>query len=94
MTGVDLLADAAGAIEPDDSPGVPLGDGGSLDERALIGYGEDGRPIRRGVLDPLQDPVWRSTLGRAARITLERRYSLKAVAPRLAELLHRAAATR
>src|SRR6185369_12962718 len=41
----------------------------------------------------VRDPARRAALGRAARRTLELRYSLRAVAPRLADLLHRAAAS-
>ncbi len=41
----------------------------------------------------VSDAEWRANLGRAARSTLERRYSLRAVAPRLAGLLRRAAET-
>jgi glycosyltransferase involved in cell wall biosynthesis len=39
------------------------------------------------------DPARRAALGRAGRATLERRYSLRATAPRLAALLRRAAET-
>jgi len=39
----------------------------------------------------VRDPSRRAALGRAARRTLELRYSLRAMAPRLAELLRRAA---
>jgi glycosyltransferase involved in cell wall biosynthesis len=39
----------------------------------------------------VRDPARRAALGRAARRTLELRYSLKATAPRLGELLRRAA---
>ncbi len=38
------------------------------------------------------DAEWRTTLGRAARATVEQRYSIRAVAPRLAALLRRASA--
>jgi len=41
----------------------------------------------------LGDPARRATLGAAARGTLESRYSLRAVTPKLAQLLRRAAAT-
>jgi hypothetical protein len=41
----------------------------------------------------IRDGARRTALGRAARATVERRYSLRAVAPRLAALLQRAAET-
>jgi glycosyltransferase involved in cell wall biosynthesis len=63
----------------------------------IVTAGEDGELIDgdaalETTLDRLvRDPARRSALGRAARATLERRYSLRAVAPRLAGLLRRAA---
>lgn len=63
----------------------------------IVTPGEDAELIDddealEAALDRLvQDPARRAALGRAARVTLERRYSLRAVAPRLAGLLHRAA---
>src|SRR6185369_8853651 len=52
---------------------------------------DDGEALE-GALDRLlRDPVRRAALGRAARRTLELRYSLRAVAPRLAALLRQAA---
>jgi glycosyltransferase involved in cell wall biosynthesis len=65
----------------------------------IVTAGEDGELVDggddlEGVLDRLiRDPARRAALGRAGRATLERRYSLKAVVPRLAALLYRAAAT-
>ena len=63
----------------------------------IVTAGEDGELIDgddalEAALDRLVlDATRRAKLGRAARATLERRYSLHAVAPRLAALLHRAA---
>ncbi len=63
----------------------------------IVTPGDDGELIDdvntlEGTLDRLiRDSARRSELGRAARATLERRYSLRAVAPRLAGLLRRAA---
>ena len=63
----------------------------------IVTPGEDGELVDddttlEATLDRLlQDAARRSALGHAARATLERRYSLRAVAPRLADLLRRAA---
>jgi len=62
----------------------------------IVTAGEDGELVDEASLEAtldrlVQDPARRSLLGHAARGTLERRYSVKAVAPRLAELLRRAA---
>jgi glycosyltransferase involved in cell wall biosynthesis len=63
----------------------------------IVTPGEDGELVDGDVsledtLDRLiVDAPRRAALGRAARATLERRYSLRAVAPRLAALLRRAA---
>ena len=63
----------------------------------IVTAGEDGELIDdddalEATLDRLVgDASRRAELGRAARATLERRYSLHAVAPRLASLLRRAA---
>jgi glycosyltransferase involved in cell wall biosynthesis len=63
----------------------------------IVTPGEDGELVAddaelEGALDRLiRDAARRSVLGRAARSTLELRYSLRAVAPRLADLLRRAA---
>ncbi len=64
----------------------------------IVTAGEDGELVAddaalEATLERLiGDAARRAALGRAARATLERRYSLQAVAPRLAGLLHRAAA--
>ena len=59
---------------------------------AMDGELVDGDAALEAALDRLvRDPARRAALGRAARRTLELRYSLKAVAPQLAELLRRAA---
>jgi glycosyltransferase involved in cell wall biosynthesis len=64
----------------------------------IVAAGEDGELVGddaslESALERLVcDPARRAALGAAARGTLERRYSLRAVAPRLAQLLHRAAA--
>ncbi len=65
----------------------------------ILTPGEDGELVAddaalEAALDRLiRDAARRSELGRCARATLERRYSVRAVAPRLASLLHRAAAS-
>jgi glycosyltransferase involved in cell wall biosynthesis len=64
---------------------------------AIVTPGEDGELVNgNGALEAalerlVRDPARRVALGRAGRATLERDYSLRAVAPRLAELLRRAA---
>ena len=63
----------------------------------IVTPGEDGELVDgdeslEATLDRLVgDPARRSALGRAARGTLERRYSLRAMAPRLADVLRRTA---
>jgi len=63
----------------------------------IVTPGEDGELVDddemlESTLDRLvRDAARRSALGRAGRATVERRYSLRAVAPRLADLLRRAA---
>ena len=65
----------------------------------ILTSGEDGELVDddaalEAALERLiRDPARRATLGRAARVTLEQRYSLRAVAPQLAGLLQRAAAS-
>jgi len=63
----------------------------------IVTPGEDGEladddvALER-ILDRLiEDPARRAALGRAARAKLERQYSLRAMLPRLAALLRRAA---
>jgi len=59
---------------------------------AVDGELVDGDDSLEAALDRLiRDPARRAALGRAARRTLELRYSVRAMAPRLAELLRRAA---
>ena len=63
----------------------------------IVTAGEDGELVGddaalEAALERLiADPARRAALGRAARATLERRYSLRATTPRLAALLQRAA---
>jgi glycosyltransferase involved in cell wall biosynthesis len=63
----------------------------------IVTSGEDGELVDDDValettLDRLiGDPARRAALGLAARVKLERQYSLRAMVPRLAALLHRAA---
>jgi len=65
----------------------------------IITPGEDGElvddeaSLESALERLLGDPARRAALGGAARATLERRYSLRSATPRLAGLLHRAAAT-
>ena len=52
----------------------------------------DSQPSFESAIDALvRDPEQRARLGAAARATVERRFSVRAVAPRLAALLHAAA---
>jgi glycosyltransferase involved in cell wall biosynthesis len=66
---------------------------------AIITSGENGElvddeaSLESALERLLGDPARRAALGGAARATLERRYSLRSATPRLAGLLHRAAAT-
>jgi glycosyltransferase involved in cell wall biosynthesis len=77
--GLPAVASRAGVHPEIVTPGV---DGELVDDGELL----------EATLDRLvRDPARRSALGRAARRTLEFRYSLRAVAPRLAQLLHRVA---
>ena len=62
----------------------------------IVTPGIDGELVNDGELEAalgrlVRDPARRAALGRAARRTLELRYSLRAMVPRLASLLRRAA---